>query len=213
MRVKTANTQKIFFSDLKVNRGLVGRRREVDDYPSVNFLVRKKDFMGVGGFNSHFWPGEDTKLCYDLVYKLGKKIIYDPKVLVYHHRRPVFKPHLQQVSRYAIHRGHFARILPKTSLRFGYLVPSLFVLWLFGGPILIFLLEIFQLCAVSIPLFLLYLVSLGFYLILLLATAVQVYFKERNFKLALLVIPSIFVTHVAYGVLFIKGFFSKKLKR
>ena len=194
-------------------RCTIDSRREVDDYPSVNLLVRRKDFLAVGGFDSHFWPGEDTKFCHDLIYKLGKKIIYDPSVLVYHHRRAVFKPHLQQISRYAIHRGHFARILPKTSLRLGYLMPSFFVLWLFGVPILIFLLEIFQLCVVSIPLFLLYLVSMGFYLIFLLVTATQVYVKERNFKLALLVIPSIFVTHIIYGILFIKGFFSRKLNR
>jgi len=188
-------------------------RREIDDYPSVNLLVQKKDFLAVGGFDSHFWPGEDTKLCYDLVYKLGKKIIYDPRVLVYHHRRAVFRPHLIQISRYAIHRGHFARILPKTSLRLGYLFPSFFVLWLLGGPILIFLLEIFQLCAVSIPLFFLYLLTIGLYLILLLTTSFQVYVREKNLKLALLIAPSIFITHVVYGFLFIKGFFSRKLER
>ncbi len=191
----------------------VCERREVDDFPTVNLLVKKDDFLKVGGFDSHFWPGEDTKLCHDLVYKLGKKIIYDPGVLVYHHRREVFKPHLVQIGRYAVHRGHFARILPKTSLRLGYLIPSLFVLWLFGGLFLIFLLEIFQLCFVSIPLFFLYLLTIGLYFILLLTTSFQVYLKERNYKLALLVIPSIFITHLVYGFLFIKGFFLKKLER
>jgi len=194
-------------------RCAISPRRGVEDYPSVNFLVKKKDFLKVGGFNSHFWPGEDTKLCYDLVYKLKKKIIYDPKVLVYHHRREVFGPHLKQISRYAIHRGHFAKILPKTSLRLGYLMPSFFVLWLFGGPILIFLLEFFSLCFTSIPLYLLYLLTIGFYFVLLLITALQVYLKEKNLKLALLVIPSIFVTHTVYGFLFIRGLFSKKLER
>jgi GT2 family glycosyltransferase len=179
-------------------------KREVDDYPTVNLLVRKKDFLAVGGFDSHFWPGEDTKLCYDLVYKLGKKIIYDPEVLVYHHRRAVFKPHLQQIGRYALHRGHFARILPKTSLRLGYLAPSFFVLWLVIGPLLIFL---------GKPLFIFYLFLLSAYLFLLLATASQVYLKEKNLKLALLVIPSIFITHVVYGFLFIEGFFSPRLRR
>lgn len=194
-------------------RAEIAPRREVDDYPSVNLLVRRKDFLAVGGFDSHFWPGEDTKLCHDLVYKLGKKIIYDPSILVYHHRRAVFKPHLQQIGRYALHRGHFARILPKTSLRFGYLVPSLFVLWLFGGPILILLLKIFQLNVIYLVLIFLYLLTIGFYLLLLLLTSFQVYLKERNFKLALLVIPSIFITHIAYGILFIKGLFLKKLER
>jgi len=185
-------------------RGTIDTRREVDDYPSVNFLVRKKDFLSVGGFDSHFWPGEDTKLCYDLVYKLGKKIIYDPKVLVYHHRRAVFGPHLKQISRYAIHRGHFARILPKTSLRLGYFIPTLFVLGLGGGFFLSFIHPIFKF---------IYFSAIGIYLVALLATIIQVYLKEKNLKLAVLVIPSIFVTHVVYGILFIKGFFSLKLKR
>jgi len=106
------------------------RKRFVDDFPSMNFLVRKEDFIKAGGFDTHFWPGEDTKLCHEIVYKLHKKILYDPKVLVYHHRKPLFLPFLAQISRYALHRGHFARILPVTSLRIGYLVPSLFVTFL-----------------------------------------------------------------------------------
>jgi len=188
-------------------------RREVDDYPSVNLLVRKEDFLKIGGFDSHFWPGEDTKLCHDLVYKLGKKIIYDPEVLVYHHRRAVLKPHLQQIGRYALHRGHFIRILPKTSLRLGYLIPSFFVLWLFGGPILIFLLELFSLCFLSIPLYLLYLLTTGLYCFLLLITGIRIYLKEKNLKLALLSMLAIFITHIVYGTLFIKGLFSRKLER
>jgi len=194
-------------------RCVIASRREIDDYPTVNFLVRKKDFLAVGGFNSHFWPGEDTKFCHDLVYKLGKKIIYDPKVLVYHHRREVFLPHLRQISRYAVHRGHFVRILPRTSLRLGYLIPSLFVLGLFGGPVLIFLLELFQLCPISLPLLFLYLFSIFLYLVMLLITAFQVFLKEKSFKLVLLVALSIFLTHIIYGTLFIKGFFSSRLER
>ncbi|MFZ5366176.1 MAG: glycosyltransferase [Patescibacteria group bacterium] len=185
-------------------RCAVSIRQEVDDYPTVNFLVRKKDFLNVGGFDSHFWPGEDTKLCLDLTKKLGKKIIYDPRVLVYHHRREVFGPHLQQISRYAIHRGHFARILPQTSFRLGYLIPTFFVLGLVFGLFLAFIHPVFKF---------LYLLVLGIYSLALLLTAIQVYFKEKNLKLALLVIPSIFITHFVYGVLFIKGFFSPKLKR
>jgi len=185
-------------------RCAVSSRREVDDYPTVNFLVRKKDFLKVGGFDSHFWPGEDTKLCLDLTKKLKKKIIYDPKVLVYHHRREVFGPHLKQISRYAIHRGHFARILPETSLRIGYLIPALFVLGLIFGFFLSFIHPIFKI---------IYFSAIGAYLILLLVTTIQVYLKEKNLKVALLVIPSIIATHIVYGILFIKGFFSPRLRR
>lgn len=185
-------------------RATVGCQREVDDYPSVNLLVRKKDFLKVEGFSSRFWPGEDTKLCLDLVYKLKKKIIYDPRVVVYHHRREVFLPHLKQIGRYALHRGHFARILPQTSLRIGYFIPTFFVLGLLGGFFLSFLHPIFKLV---------YLVVLGVYGGGLFLTARQIYQKERNIKLAFLAILSIFTTHVVYGTLFVKGFLTPRLER
>jgi len=206
------NLEKIINSDLRFEEVL--EINEVKNQPQYAYDLSIGGEPNLDNFIAgNFVCVHNTKLCHDLVYKLGKKIIYDPKVLVYHHRRPVFKSHLIQISRYAIHRGHFTRILPKTSLRLGYLMPSFFVLWLFGGPVLIFLLEIFQLCAVSIPLFFLYLLTIGLYLVLLLITSFQVYLKEKNLKLALLIIPSIFITHIVYGILFIKGFFSPRLKR
>lgn len=180
-------------------------RREVDDFPTVNLLIRKKDFDSVGGFDSHYWPGEDTKLCLDLTKKLGKKIIYDPEVVVYHHRREVFGPHLKQISRYAIHRGHFARIFPQTSLRLGYLIPSLFVLGLFGGPVLFLFFPN--------PLLLFYSLALLLYLLLLLLSIIQIFHKEKNLQLSILMIPSYFITHLVYGILFIKGFLTVRLKR
>jgi len=193
-------------------RCTVKPRREVDDFPTVNFLVRKTDFWQAGGFSSKFWPGEDTKLCHDLVYKLKKKIIYDPKVLVYHHRREVFGPHLRQISRYALHRGHFARILPKTSLRIGYLLPTFFVLGLVGGPILILVLKIFQFWSLVKIFAFVYFLVIFLYLGGLIFTSWEVYHQEKNWKLALLVIPAIFTTHFVYGVLFIKGFLTSSLK-
>jgi len=193
-------------------RCTVKPRREVDDFPTVNFLVRKTDFWQAGGFSSKFWPGEDTKLCHDLVYKLKKKIIYDPKVLVYHHRREVFGPHLRQISRYALHRGHFARILPKTSLRIGYLAPTFFVFGLVGGPILILLLKIFRLWSLVKIFGFVYFLAIFLYLGGLIFTSWEVYRQEKNWKVALLVIPAIFTTHFVYGVLFIKGFLTPSLK-
>ncbi|MBU1322752.1 glycosyl transferase, partial [Patescibacteria group bacterium] len=99
--------------------------RFVDDYPTFNFLVKKKDFLAVNGFNTQFWPGEDTKLCLDLTHKLGKKILYHPDILVFHHRRPIFLPHLSQISRYGFQRGRFVRLFPQTSLRPAYFLPLL----------------------------------------------------------------------------------------
>ena len=39
-------------------RFLPGKKQFVDDYPSMNLSVRKKDFELVGGYDSDFWPGE-----------------------------------------------------------------------------------------------------------------------------------------------------------
>lgn len=182
-------------------RSRVFSKREIDDYPSVNFLVKRKDFEAVGGFNSRFWPGEDTKLCLDLTRKLGKKIIYDPKIIVWHHRRPVFNSHLAQIARYGLHRGYFARILPETSRRVGYFMPSLFVLGLIIGPFLIIFLN-------STPLLFFYILAILTYLFLLLITAGNVYLREKNIGLALLLPPAILLTHLWYGFWFLRGFFS-----
>ena len=185
-------------------RASIGARRLVDDFPSVNLMVRKKSFRQIGGFDSHFWPGEDTKLCYDLVYKLGKSIVYDPKVIVYHHRRAVFRDHLKQISRYAIHRGHFARIYPKSSFRFGYFIPTFFTFGLIIGPLIFSVIPFAKY---------LYFMTLFIYFCLLSVTMIYIYFREKKAVLAMLSGVSIVVTHLVYGALFVIGFFTPRLKR
>ncbi len=217
-------------------RFLPQKKRLVDDYPSMNLFVRKSDFEKVGGFDSHFYPGEDTKLCHELVYGLRKKIIYDPNVLVYHHRRGLWRPYLKQIGRYGLHRGHFARILPKTSRRLFYFIPTLFTLFVFLTPLLLLFLrgataagegQVAGVVA-GLPWYQLWLQRLAqpytaflslvgllasIYGVLLLYSAFWVYSKERSLKVALLTIPGIFATHIWYGLRFIQGFFSKRLKR
>ena len=114
-------------------RSQISKPRFVDDYPTVNFIVKKEIFNKIGGFNIKYWPGEDTIFCLDLIND-GQKIYYHPSIIVYHHRREVLKEHLAQTNRYAMHRGHFARIFPKNSLKIGYLIPSIFTIYLFTIP-------------------------------------------------------------------------------
>jgi len=185
-------------------RFIPAKKRFVDDFPSMNFIVRKKDFAQVGGFDSNYYPGEDTKLCLDLTQKLGKKIMYDPKILVYHHRRPLFKEHLKQNGGFGLHRGHFARTLPQTSRRIGYFIPTLFALGFLAGPVLYL---------VSKLLFTIWVLVVIIYFLLLLLTASWVYSKEERWKVAFLVIPGIFLTHVWYGIKFLQGLFAKDLNR
>ena len=117
-------------------RYLGGRvRRDVDDYPSCNLLVRADVLRTIRGYRTDFWPGEDTLLCEDIVYGQGKRLVYDPWAIVYHHRRRLFGPHLRQLGRYAFHRGYFVKKSPKTSFKLSYFIPSLFVLGLVAGGI------------------------------------------------------------------------------
>lgn len=186
-------------------RFLPGKKRFVDDYPSMNLAVRKSDFLAVGGFDSHYWPGEDTKLCLDLVHKLRKKIIYDPGVLVYHHRRPLWRPHLRQNGSFGLHRGFFARILPETSLRPVYFGPSLMVMGL------IYLLVFPSLNR--------NLTSFGWllfsgYLLGVLADSLWIIKKSGSLFQGVISFPAVFITHFWYGLRFLQGFFfTTKLNR
>jgi GT2 family glycosyltransferase len=104
----------------------VGKSRPVQDWPSVNLMVRKKDFLDIGGFDCPYWPGEDTKLCLDLIKKKNKTIMYVPELKVWHHRRAGLAAHLKQIGAYGLHRGYFSKIHPETSRKIKYFIPSFF---------------------------------------------------------------------------------------
>jgi cellulose synthase/poly-beta-1,6-N-acetylglucosamine synthase-like glycosyltransferase len=196
-------------------RFLPREKRFVDDYPSMNLAVLRKEFLEVGGYDSNYWPGEDTKLCLDLVSKTNKKIIYDPKVLVYHHRRPVLRPHLRQNGNFGLHRGFFAIVLPKTSLKPIYFLPSLLLLGI--TYIFISLILSFQRSSgiyTNFPLFTLALYSFYIYFLLLLLNSLWIFTYSKKIVQSLLSIPVIFITHLWYGARFLQGLlFTDKLKQ
>lgn len=174
-------------------RNFPQRARFVDDYPTVNLIVKKSTFQKIGGFNSKYWPGEDTILCLDLI-NAGEKIYYHPTIQVHHHRRSVLLPHLKQIGRYALHRGLFARKFPKNSLKIGYLMPSFFLIYLLTLP----------LHHLSFP--------LHIYNFLLLLSFFHFLIQSRNLSLSLLTLITIPITHLYYGLLFIIGFLKFDLK-
>ncbi|MFA6007707.1 MAG: glycosyltransferase [Candidatus Shapirobacteria bacterium] len=174
-------------------RNFPQKSRFVDDYPTVNFTIKKSVFQKIGGFNSKYWPGEDTILCLDLINN-QQKIYYHPSIKVFHHRRSILIPHLKQISRYALHRGLFARKFPKNSLKIGYLMPSLFLIYLLTLPISHFY---WPFC---------------FYLLLLFITFIIFLFNYSSIQLSLLTILTIPITHLYYGLLFIIGLLKFDLK-
>jgi len=176
------------------------RSFESDDIHSCNFIARKSVLKEVGGWNERYWPGEDTLICL-AIKKLGKKLVEASDVVVYHHRRPLWGPHLKQVSRFGLHRGFFAKRFQGNSFKLTYFVPSLLVLSLFVGVFASFINSFFLN---------LLLLAVAAYLILGLIAALL---EVKEAKLLLPVWSGIIATHVVYGVSFLAGLMKCDLER
>jgi cellulose synthase/poly-beta-1,6-N-acetylglucosamine synthase-like glycosyltransferase len=181
-------------------RYLPAQARDVDDYPSCNLVLRRDLFLKHVPACLQYWPGEDTKLCMLLTKGEGMRIVYDPEVTVFHHRRRLFWGHFRQIWNYAVHRGFFAKIYPETSRRPAYFVPTAFVLanvafalLLAWGP-------------ARVPLGILALV----YAVPLAATAIA---STRSHKAnPVMVAVGIYMTHMAYGTGFLLGLLRPELE-
>jgi cellulose synthase/poly-beta-1,6-N-acetylglucosamine synthase-like glycosyltransferase len=173
---------------------------ESDDIHSCNFIARKQDVEASGGWNEKYWPGEDTLMCL-AIKKLGKKLIESSEVVVYHHRRSLFKPHLKQVSRFGEHRGFFVKKFPENSMKLTYFFPSLLITSFLAGILISLFLPVFG----YVLLF-----GVAAYLVSsLIAAVIQV----RSMKLLLSVWLGIIVTHIIYGSFFLRGLVRRDLKR
>ncbi|MFA4942604.1 MAG: glycosyltransferase [Patescibacteria group bacterium] len=175
----------------------IGQKKMVDDWPSVNFSMRREIFAELNGFDSQFWPGEDTKLCLDLIKRYPDSILYDPALLVYHHRRAGLAKHLKQVGGYGLHRGFFAKKYPETSLRLKYFIPSIFLLFVIIGGLIGFFNQI---------VLKLYLLGWIIYGLALIRAMFDIRRYEKNSLIAINAAYYIFLTHLVYGFNFLKGF-------
>jgi len=182
----------------------IGKKKFVSDWPSVNLSIRKKVFEDLGGFAGDYWPGEDTKLCLDLLVRENAGVLYDPDLIVYHHRREGLVKHVKQISGYGLHRGYFAKKYPKTSFSWRYFMPSLFVLFIIFGGILAYFSRIFLQF---------YVLGWIVYFVALLNAFYDIYKHEKNILVTLAASYYIFLTHIFYGIRFIQGFvFTRNLK-
>ena len=171
---------------------------KVGELPGYNLFVRKSFLEEIGGVSVEYRSGEDSILSHRIV-KLGKKFRYAEDVVVFHHRRPLFRSHLKQVSTYALHRGYFAKKHTETSAKPSYLLPST----------LLITIVIWSLLGLLIPAFLFPLIALiAGYLVLCFMLAL---IKSKDLKLSSLVCIGIPLTHLVYAVYFIKGMLTKAL--
>lgn len=182
----------------------VGKKKFVADWPSVNLSIRKYVFEELGGFAGDYWPGEDTKLGFDLLTKKNVMILYDPELIVFHHRREGLTKHIKQISAYGLHRGYFAKTFSKTSLGWRYFMPSIFVLFIVIGGVLAFFSKIFLQ---------IYIFGWIIYFVAILNAFYDIYKHERNILVTLAASYYIFLTHIFYGIRFLQGLlFTRNLK-
>ena len=182
--------------------------RIVYDYPAANLIVRREVFEAVGGFEKGLYPGEDTKLCLLIFNKYQKGVVYDPDLFVYHHRKPLFRPHLKQIGRYGHQRGWFSLSYPTTSFKIQYFLPSFLLLYLLG----LFMVALFGSWFLKLKLGWIIFLPLLFYgLLVVLEGAVITY--RRGFPLSILAILGIVATHLYYGYQFARSFIRKIIQK
>ncbi len=169
--------------------------RHEDDLPAFNLLVRRDALNAIGGWKTNLYGGEDTRLCERLV-EAGFILAYNPGVVVYHYRRPIFTPHLKQIANIARHRGAFAHSFAATSRRIIYYLPSAVTLSAIAGIV----------CIVSILLAWPQ-AALPIVIIFLLAWLTVALTAVRKLRWAALLFPAALASHhICYGVSFVVGY-------
>lgn len=100
-------------------------RRLVREMPTCNMIFKR--LPGVL-FHEELDTGEDMVFCEEYI-KLGKQIVYDPDVVVYHHRRRIFAPFIKQFFYYGYYKGRLCR--QGSSVAYGWqALPAFFTLYL-----------------------------------------------------------------------------------
>jgi GT2 family glycosyltransferase len=175
-----------------------GKIQFFDDWPSVNFIICKKLFKKVGGFNNDFWPGEDSFLCQKLC-KYKKKILYIPNLIVLHDRRVSLASHLEQIYLYGKNRGFFFKKLHINSFKFKNCIPLLFVA--------------FVICSFFDFIFSKTLSYFNFLWLIYICTVFISFIdikKYMNFKISFFASLLIPISHVSYGIGFFVGLIINK---
>ena len=171
--------------------------RVVDDFPAYNLIVAADTVRQVGGWASTFYGGEDTRFCEHLA-EAGVMVHYRPDLVVFHHRRALFGPHMRQIANVGRHRGYFARVYPGTSLRPMYFAPLIAVVALCMFVLLVLV--------AAGPVAALAVVALG-YLAAALMSGGGTLGERALFPLG------VFAHHTSYGVAFARGLVTRKMDR
>jgi cellulose synthase/poly-beta-1,6-N-acetylglucosamine synthase-like glycosyltransferase len=176
------------------------RVKHVTETPTCNLIIRRSVLDEVKDFVPEVWPGEEIVLCGSISKELKKKIIYDPQVIVYHHRRRLYLPHLKQIWSYGMVKGSLLKSYSRY-IRPQFFLPSLLVVGLLAG---------FFLAVVNPIIRLFYVSAVIAYVFLSALSGILICFREKSLRLSVLVFGGIIATHITYGLAFVRGLLSPK---
>lgn len=172
------------------------KQYEVAELQGVNMIISRSLLKEIGGFRSRLYSGDDSKICSE-IRSHGHRIITDPNVMVFHHRRQFPWQHLKQISSMGRHRGFFVKAYPDTLAPL-YFLPLVLTLGLILGIITIIFVPVLR-----VPFLILFIFFYGLgYLSSL----------RAGYLNASIVSIGIILTHMTYGISFLSGMFSKIYK-
>ena len=139
--IYVGNALKSFLvSGFKTYRKIRKKARFVNELPSCNLIVKKKNYNLVNGMNENLHTGEDVNFCRKLI-KSKFRIFYHPDVCVYHKNRDFKNFVLQRIT---FGSSVFELIKEDKKIIFGnyiYFMPLIFLLLLLS-PLLFSLNEL-----------------------------------------------------------------------
>lgn len=185
-----------YFGSFKLKHRFV-KEKEMEDYdlPAYNLFIKKSVLKEIKGFNSQYYGGEDTKVCLE-IKKRGYKLLYSPKIIVYHHRRAFPKKHLKQVGNVGKQRGMFVKKYPETSRKLIYFLPAIGTILFFALIVLSFFNKFFA--------FIFIISFLAGYFTIFLTSLM-----EKGIKISALLPFVILSSHLSYGLNFMKSLLFK----
>ena len=153
-----------------------------------NLSFRRDIFLEYGGFDERLYPNEENELM-DRIAAAGRLLIHDPVLAVERSQRRTVKAFAHQLFGYG--RGRAEQTIISGSIKPIAFVPSLFVLYLVGLPVV-----------ADVR----YLLPLALYGLLAVVFAIREGLRRR-LPLPALFVPGLFLLfHCAYGIGMIRGF-------
>lgn len=120
---RVAGDTMMFLTGMGSRYGYKGQKViEIFHNPGCNVIYRKSAIVKAGGFNKALVTCEDEELDFRL-RSLGFHILYTPKIIVDHYRRPTYRKILIQSYRYAVGRAQAIKLHPPMGKIFHF-IPS-----------------------------------------------------------------------------------------